>query len=152
MSNHISIAAYDNLAPANALIHALADKGIEAGLQDETADQALRFFTATAHAQFRVMVPPDQVPKALEELARLAPLPPERSHECPVAQIIRCPDCSSTLVEYPQFSRNTIVGALPAMAASVGLVEQDFFCRNCNYTWEPGDRRNSREELTQNPT
>src|SRR5262245_22377626 len=137
MSEPISVASYDYLPPANALVHALSERGIEAGLHNETADQALRFFTKQAHAQFRVMVPPDQVERALAEMARLDPLPPERASECPITQVIRCPECRSTLVEFPQFSRNTIVGALPAVAASLGLVEQDFFCRSCNYTWEP---------------
>jgi hypothetical protein len=137
MSEPISVASYDSLPPANALVHALNERGIEAGLHNETADQAIRFFTQQMHAQFRVLVPPDQVDRALAELASLPPLPPERAHECPVTQVIRCPDCHSTLVEYPQFSRNTIVGALPSVAASLGLIEKDFFCRTCNYTWEP---------------
>jgi transposase-like protein len=51
--------------------------------------------------------------------------------------VIRCPDCGSTQVEYPQFSRNTIVGALPAVAAAVGMVEPEFFCRSCHYSWAP---------------
>lgn len=137
MSNHISVAAFDTMPPANALAKALSDGGIKAAVQDETADQTLRFFTASHHAQFRVMVPPDDVPKAIEALTRMERLAPEHAFECPVSQVIRCPDCQSTLVEFPQFSRNTIVGALPAIAASVGLIEQDFFCRNCNFTWEP---------------
>jgi hypothetical protein len=137
MSDPISIASYDQLPPAEALVHALSERGLNPGLDNETADQTLRFFTGKKHAQFRVMVPPDQVEKALEEFAKIPPLPPERAYECPVTQVIRCPDCGSTRVQFPQFSRNTIVGALPAIAASIGLVEQDFFCQVCNYTWLP---------------
>jgi hypothetical protein len=137
MSDPISIASYDQLPPAEALVHALSERGLNPGLHNETADQAMRFFAAKAHAQFRVMVPIEQVDRALEEFAKMTPLPPERTHECPVTQVIRCPDCGSTRVEFPQFSRKTIVGALPALAASVGLVEQDFFCQVCNYTWKP---------------
>jgi hypothetical protein len=137
MSEPISIAAFDNLPPAQTLVHALSERGIEAGLQNETADQALRFFTAHAHAQYRVLVAPDVMDRALQELARMEPLPPEHAFECPVRHVIRCPECGSTRVEFPQFSRKTIVGALPAVAASLGLVEQDFFCQVCHYTWLP---------------
>jgi hypothetical protein len=115
----------------------LHEKGVEAGLDNETADQALRFFTGKAHAQFRVTVPEKDTERALAALAEMQPLPPERAAECPVTQVIRCPECGSTQIEYPQFSRNTIVGALPSIASSIGLVEKDFFCRVCNYTWPP---------------
>jgi hypothetical protein len=137
MSEPISIASFDYLPPAQTLIHVLTEHGIKAGLQNETADQAMRFFTAHAHAQFRVLVAPDDMDRALAELTRMEPLPPERAFECPVRHVIRCPECGSTRVEFPQFSRKTIVGALPAVAASLGLVEQDFFCQVCHFTWLP---------------
>ncbi len=137
MSAPVSIASFDRLPPAENLVHSLHEKGIEAGLDNETTDQALRFFTGKPHAQYRVTVPEPMVDQALAELAKLPPLPVERAHECPVTQVIRCPDCGSTQVEYPQFSRNTIVGALPSIASSIGLIEKDFFCRICNYTWAP---------------
>jgi hypothetical protein len=137
MSEPIAIASYDYLPPAQALVRELSARGFEAGVQNETAEQALKFFAGHAHAQFRVTVPPDKMTQALEEFARIPPLPAEQAEVCPVAQVIRCPDCGSTRVEFPQFSRHTIVGALPAIAAAVGLVDQEFFCQNCNFTWKP---------------
>lgn len=137
MSEPIPIVSYDQLPPAEALVHALAAHGIKAGVLNETADQALRFFTAHARAQFRVTVPPDQVNQAMEEFVRIEPLDAAHSHECPVRQAIRCPDCGCMRVEFPQFSRNTIVGALPALAATVGLVQAEYFCQSCHFTWPP---------------
>ena len=104
---------------------------------NESAEQTLHFFTATPRAQFRVTVPPDAMTAALQAFASMAPLPEDRASECPLREVIRCPDCGGTRVEYPQFSRNTIVGALPAMAAAVGMVEPQFFCQTCHYTWAP---------------
>jgi len=137
MSEPIPIVSYDQLPPAQALVHELAERGFEAALMNETADQALRFFKAHPHAQFRVTVPPEQMDSALQEFARISKLPPERAHECPVTQAVRCPDCGSTRVEFPQFSRNTIVGALPALATSVGLIDAQYFCQSCHFTWTP---------------
>jgi hypothetical protein len=137
MSEPVAIAAYDYQPPAQALVRELSARGIEAGLQNETAEQALKYFAGHAHAQFRVTVPPEKMEQALEEFARIPPLPAEQAEACPVTQVIRCPDCGSTRVEFPQFSRNTIVGALPAMAAAVGLVDQEFFCQSCHFTWKP---------------
>jgi hypothetical protein len=137
MSEPIPIASYDQLPPAQALVHALAELGFEAALLNETADQALRFFNAHAHAQFRVTVPPDQMERALAAFASMPRLPAERAHECPVTQAIRCPDCGATRIEFPQFSRNTIVGALPALATTVGLIDAQYFCQSCHFTWAP---------------
>jgi hypothetical protein len=137
MSTSTSIAAFDRQAPAENLAKMLHERGIEAGLQNETADQTLRFFTGKHHAQFKVTVLDENVERALKEFAAMKPLPPERAFECPVTQVIRCPDCGSTQVEYPQYSRNTLIGALPSLASTVGLVEKDFFCRVCNFTWPP---------------
>ena len=137
MSEPISIATFDTLPPAETLVHVLTEKGLEAGVHNETSDQTMRFFAGTHHAQFRVQVPPAQMTAALEVVANLQPLAPEKAKEDPAKLVIRCPDCGSTRVEFPQFSRNTIVGALPALAASVGLVEQDFYCQACHYTWLP---------------
>jgi hypothetical protein len=38
-------------------------------------------------------------------------------------------------VEYPQFSRRTVLGALPAIAAAAGVIEKDYYCEACHYTW-----------------
>ena len=97
----------------------------------------MHFFTAHAHAQFRVTVPPDQMDAAIKEFSKMQPLPADRAEECPVRQAIRCPDCGATRVEFPQFSRNTIVGALPALATTVGLIEAQYFCQSCHFTWPP---------------
>lgn len=137
MSHPIPIASFDHLPPAQRLVRELTDRGIEAGLLNESAEQTLHFFTGTPRAQFRVTVPPESMVAALAAFASLTPLPEEQGAECPLRQVIRCPDCGGTRVEYPQFSRNTIVGALPAFAAAVGMVEPEFFCQACHYTWAP---------------
>lgn len=137
MSQPIPIASFDHLPPAQTLIRELTSRGIEAGLLNESVEQTLHFFTAVPRAQFRVTVPAELMVKALETFAALTPLPEDRAAECPLREVIRCPDCGGTRVEYPQFSRNTIVGALPAVAAAVGMVEPQFFCQSCHYTWAP---------------
>lgn len=137
MSEPIPIASFDHLPPAQTLVRELTAKGFEAGLLNESAEQAVHFFTTTPRAQFRVTVPPEVMAPALEAFAAMQPLPDDQRLECPVREVIRCPDCGGTRVEYPQFSRNTLVGALPAAAAAVGLVEPQFFCQACHYSWAP---------------
>lgn len=137
MSEPIAIASYDHMPPAVALVKELSQRGFEAGLINETAEQALKFFTAHAHAQFRVTVPPEEMLPALAAISTMPESPLEEADECPVRQVIRCPDCKSTLVEFPQFSRKTVIGALPSLAAAAGLIEQNYYCSHCHFTWAP---------------
>lgn len=53
------------------------------------------------------------------------------------ARAVRCPECGSLRVEYPQFSRKTLMGALPSALATAGLIERDFYCEVCHFTWPP---------------
>jgi hypothetical protein len=48
---------------------------------------------------------------------------------------IRCPECGSSRIEYPQFSRRFTWGAIAAVFADLGFFEKKFFCKHCQYTW-----------------
>src|SRR4030095_9378091 len=52
-----------------------------------------------------------------------------------LSQAVRCPECGSMRIEYPQFSRRTIMGALPSALAAAGVIERDFYCEACHFTW-----------------
>jgi hypothetical protein len=54
----------------------------------------------------------------------------------PLDGAIHCPECRSLRVEYPQFARKSFLTNLAVGAvAQMGLVEKDFFCHDCHYTW-----------------
>lgn len=51
-------------------------------------------------------------------------------------EAIRCPQCKSLRVEYPQFTRRSLLTNLVmGLAAGIGLVEKDYYCEDCHYTW-----------------
>jgi hypothetical protein len=51
-------------------------------------------------------------------------------------QAIRCPECKSFRVDYPQFARNSVMTNMAAgVAAELGLVEKDYYCQKCHFTW-----------------
>jgi hypothetical protein len=52
-----------------------------------------------------------------------------------IEQIVHCPECGSARIEFPQFSRRTIMGALPAALAATGVIDQQFYCEACHFTW-----------------
>ena len=49
---------------------------------------------------------------------------------------IHCPDCGSSRVEYPQFTRKFVLPAFGALLCAIGgLIERQFYCEDCHYTW-----------------
>ena len=133
MSDYSSIAAFDDERPARALALRMDEEGFEATASSDSMEQLLMFYNPHPRAQHHVFVPGQKLEAALQWLHGLDPKDPV------VGSAIRCPDCGSTRVEYPQFSRKTIVGSLPAIGAALGLVERQFYCAACQFTWAPAD-------------
>ena len=49
---------------------------------------------------------------------------------------IHCPECGSLRVDYPQFTRKSLLTNLTmGVAANVGLVDKEFYCEDCHFTW-----------------
>lgn len=49
---------------------------------------------------------------------------------------VRCPECGSSRVEYPQYARKSVLpNIFGAVAAGLHLIEKEFYCMDCHYTW-----------------
>ena len=48
---------------------------------------------------------------------------------------VRCPDCSSSRIEYPQFTRKFIMPTFLEFFCVVGLMDREYYCENCHFTW-----------------
>ncbi len=131
MSDHTSIAAFDDAESAKALAVRMNEAGIEAFVNSDSAEQLLMFYTPDPRAEHHVLVPGPQLENALQWLSQLG------ANDPILQTAIRCPDCGSTRIEYPQFSRKTIVGSLPSIGAALGLIERQFYCTTCHFTWSP---------------
>jgi predicted Zn-ribbon and HTH transcriptional regulator len=131
MSEFISIAVFNQREPAEALANRLREAGYEAEVFDESMEQKWHLLQIRPRGHMRVRVPEAQRERGLQQLQQW-------SNEGLLEQAVRCPECGSTQVEYPQFSRRTLMGALPAIAAAAGVIERDYYCEACHYTW-PAD-------------
>ncbi len=125
----MSIAAFDHAEPAERLAVRLRDAGFKAEMLDETSAQKWQLYNLQPRAHFRVVVPEDTAEAVTQQLREW-----DRTEQA-MAEAIRCPQCQSWRVEYPQFSRRTLMGALPAALAAAGVIERDFFCTSCQFTW-----------------
>ncbi len=132
MPTHLPIASFEHLEPAELLAQRLTAAGFEAVTSDETAEQLLQFMSPNPHAQFHTLVLAEKADAALLWLKQ------HDASEHVLDSAIRCPDCGSSQVEYPQFSRKTLMGSvIPAMAAAVGIIDRQFVCTACQFTWSP---------------
>jgi hypothetical protein len=142
MPEFISIAAFNEREPAEELAGRLRGAGYESEVFDESIEQKWHLMQIRPHAHMRVRVAESQTERALQQLQ-------EWIKEGLLTRAVRCPECGSTRVEYPQFSRRTIMGALPAIAAAAGMIERDYYCEACHYTWpaEPSKPEPERDRL-----
>ena len=52
-------------------------------------------------------------------------------------KVVHCPECHSSRVEYPQFTRKFFLPNLIGLLSGLGLVKKKYYCEDCHYTWLP---------------
>jgi transposase-like protein len=57
------------------------------------------------------------------------------------AAMIRCPQCGSSNIEYPQMTRKFLTPALVALLCAMKIVPKEFYCQDCHYTWNNEEER-----------
>jgi len=125
----IPIALFANRTQAEPMQQRLAKAGIAAEIHEELGLQRL-WFVSKRSAGARLEVAPHQFEKA-EGLLMAWDIA-----EGALNQAIHCPECKSLRVDYPQFAHNSVCTNLAAgLAAELGLVEKDYYCEKCHYTW-----------------
>lgn len=128
MEQFITVATFNEREPADAVAARLRESSLAADVYDETEEQKWKLFNLTPRAHLRVRVHTSEEAAALNLLKSWADDPA-------LAQAIKCPSCGSSRIEFPQFSRRTIMGALPAALAATGIIKQEFYCESCHFTW-----------------
>jgi len=122
------IASFANREPARTLKSRLESAGISARVADDSLLQSLVFWTKP-FATMKVLVNED----AFDRARHLIEEWDKREHILEGA--IRCPECGSPRVEYPQYTRKFATPLLIELLISLGLAEKDFYCTECHYTW-----------------
>ena len=129
MDSLTKLAAFNEMKPADALAARLRDSGIAADIHDESNQQKWQLWNMTPLAHLHVRVGVDREAEARRLLGEWA------AADGAIPGAVRCPECGSFTVEYPQFSRKTIIGALPAALAAAGVIERGYYCEACHFTW-----------------
>src|SRR5437879_7591006 len=119
MEQLITVATFNERAPADLIAARLRDAGLAAEVYDESHEQKWKLYNFHPRAHMRVRV------HSTEENRALALMDEWQGTEPALSQSIKCPECGSSRIEFPQFSRRTIMGALPAALAATGVIAQE---------------------------
>jgi hypothetical protein len=126
--NTIAIALFSRRSNAEPFQKRLSEAGISAEIHD-----------AAAMPGARLEVPVDQFERAHELMLNWD------ANESGVPGAIRCPECRSLRVEYPQYSHKSILpNLLVGILANIGAMRKEFYCQDCHYTWPKEGTKPSR--------
>jgi hypothetical protein len=137
--NRIRIALFSDRASAESVRQHLALAGISAELYDEPLLGRL-WFVSKAAAGARLEVPSNEVETGMRLLLECA-----ASADIP-GGAIRCPECGSLRVDYPQFTQKSLLtNVAMGLAAVLRLIERDYYCEDCHCTWAKENPKPTRE-------
>lgn len=134
----IPVALFNDRARAEPVQKRLAESGIQAEIHDELRLEKLWFVSKPA-AGVRIEVPANQFEETEQLLLKW-------DTEGALRGAIRCPECKSLRVDYPQFTRKSMLTNLAmGLAAEAGLVEKEYYCEDCHYTWPKEGTKSPRD-------
>lgn len=134
--NFINLATMDDPKEAERLSLNLEGEGIPSRFVDESTVQ--RFVFASKPKGFSIVQVQEQ------DYTRAAGLLQqwEADNRNMANHLFSCPECGSYAVEYPQYTRKVLITPmLMEWLSNLGLFEKHFYCRKCNATWPPAERK-----------
>jgi predicted Zn-ribbon and HTH transcriptional regulator len=136
--NRIPVAIFSHRAKAEPLQRRLVESGLQAEIHDELRLEKLWFVSKPA-AGVRIEVPVQQSERAQQLLLAWD------MAEQTLQGAIRCPECKSLRVDYPQFTRKSMFTNLAmGLMAELRLVDKEYYCQDCHYTWPKDGAKPSR--------
>ncbi len=127
--SRIPVALFSNRAKAEPLQRRLVESGVAAEIHDELRLEKLWFVSKPA-CGVRLEVPADQFERAYQLLVDWD------SAEGALRDAIRCPECKSLRVDYPQFTRKFLIPNLAmGLMAALHAVQKEYYCEDCHFTW-----------------
>lgn len=124
----MTIASFDQQEQAEQLRARLEQAGIPCEVFDESRLQKY-WFLSRPHAAVKLRVEALDFDKARELLSGLDAV------ENVLHDAIRCPQCGSSRVEYPQFTRKFVTPTFVEIFCFLHLMEKEFYCEDCQLTW-----------------
>ena len=135
--NWVTVVTFNEAAQAEPLKQRLRESNIPAEIRQEYLLERL-WFVAKPVAGVRLKVPSADYENALRLLHTWD------AAEGDLRYAIRCPECGSSRIEYPQFTRKFFLPNLIGLLSGLGIIEREFYCEDCQFTWPREGHRHSR--------
>jgi len=137
----VTIATFNEPAKAKHLKTRFQEAGVKADVHNEGHLQKMAFMSEP-RASAKVLVHEDDFEKANQLMLDWEASDPE------VGSAIRCPQCRSPRIEYPQLTRKFITPGIASILFAMKIFPKEFYCHSCHYTW-PAEKEKEVEQWWQ---
>lgn len=124
----VTIATFDDPAKAKHLKRRLQDAGLKADLHNQGRLQSV-VTMSEPHASAKVMVVEEDFEAANKLMTEWEATDPE------IGAAIRCPQCKSPRIQYPQLTRKFMTPWLASIMFALKIFPKEFYCEDCHFTW-----------------
>ena len=127
--NKLTVATFNEKDKAEAVRRRLEEAGIHAEIYDESKVQKFWFFSEHLAGE-KLRVDEKDFERARDLLVGLD------AQEHVLDNAVKCPECGSSRIEYPQFTRKFITPTLVEIFTILAPgMKKRFYCEDCHYTW-----------------
>jgi hypothetical protein len=130
----VTIATFNEPAKAKRLKERLQQAGIQADIHNESQLQKMAFMSKP-QANVKVEVDDNDFERVQQLMVEWESTDPDIANA-----LIRCPQCGSSRIEYPQMTRKFITPAMASILFALRIFPKEFYCEDCHYTWSNEER------------
>ena len=124
----VTIATFNEPAKAKHLKTRFQEAGVKADVHNEGHLQKMAFMSQP-QASAKVQVHEDDFEKANQLMLEW------EASDAEVGSAIRCPQCKSPRIEYPQLTRKFITPGIASILFALKIFPKEFYCQDCHFTW-----------------
>src|SRR5436190_1903005 len=122
----VTLMTFNDREHAEPVVHRLHSAGFHTRLLDESGWQ--RRHLSERLASVKICVDESELQNARQKLSEWD------STDHFLKHAIRCPECVSGDVDYPQVTRKFVLPTIHAVLYKLGWVEKEFYCNTCHHT------------------
>lgn len=126
----VTIATFNEQSKAKHLRDRLQQAGVRADIIGEGYLQRVAFMSKP-QANVKLKVDETDFEKAQSLMVEWEKADPD------IGSALRCPQCGSAEIEYPQLTRKFLTPALASVLFALRVFPKEFYCQSCHYTWTP---------------
>ena len=131
----VTIATFNEPAKAKELKTRFQKAGLRADVHNEGPLQAV-WFMSKPQANAKVFIEDSDFERAQSLMVEW-----ESTDPAIAAALVRCLQCGSSRIEYPQMTRKFLTPALVAVLCAIKIIPKEFYCEDCHFTWSNQQER-----------